>query len=268
MIHFFTADNILIDQNNVALVTDFGLSKAKALNMMNPAGVPQSAGRRMVEGPSGADAKYKSFVQFSEIAGTPSYMAPELWRNEAYTESVDVYSFGMVLWELLARDAPYRELDNDALMTALRNQKLRPEIPKWTPEAFRLLTERCWADSPSVRPNFDQVVKLLKILEEKHAFTWVPPSNYSLDDEVQRQHMVAWQKEKEDKEMAMKAAEKKLLQAQQQLKTAKASVSVDLDHLPSAMSPGMTHSGLLPPSPAHAPDQSKKKKPSTDIYIK
>jgi serine/threonine protein kinase len=198
----------LIDENNTAIVTDFGLSKAKVLTMMNPAGAPTLAGRKAG---SAHIAKYQSFVEFSEVAGTPSYLAPELWRNESYSESVDVYSFGVVLWELLARDAPYRELSNEDLVFALRDNKLRPPIPKWTPEAYKLLTERCWSEVPTTRPNFDQVVKLLKILEEKHIFQWTPPDNYSLDEEVQHRYLLSWKMERESKDLAMMAAEKKLL---------------------------------------------------------
>ncbi len=80
------ADNILIDANDTAYVTDFGLSKAKVLTMMNPTGGPTLAGRVPMgardAGVTNSRAKYRSFVEFSEIAGTPSYLAPELWRNE------------------------------------------------------------------------------------------------------------------------------------------------------------------------------------------
>lgn len=264
---FLKADNILIDKNNTALVTDFGLSKAKVLKMMNPAGAPSLAGRKAVASPLGADAsaRYKSFVEFSEVAGTPSYLAPELWRNEPYTESVDVYSFGVVLWELVARDAPYRELDNEELMVALRNHKLRPEVPKWTPEAYKLLMERCWSDLPSARPTFDQVVKLLKILEEKHVFSWPPPENYSLDETAQREYMIRWTKEKESKEQAVKAAERKLMQAQMQLKSAKHSAgTLDAEHT-------MTSPPALHPSPTHPPDQPStrgKKSSRQEIFLK
>lgn len=212
------ADNILIDKSDTAFVTDFGLSKAKVLTMMNPTGAPTLAGRSMV---GGSRAKYRSFVEFSEVAGTPSYLAPELWRNESYTEMVDVYSFGLVLWELVARDAPYRDLDNEDLVIALRDQHLRPEIPKWTPEPYKLLMERCWSELPSTRPNFDQIVKLLKMLQEKHVFQWDPPANYSLNEEVQKQHVIDWEKGKQEKEIAMSLAEKKLLAAREQLKNMK-----------------------------------------------
>lgn len=80
------ADNILIDSDDTAYVTDFGLSKAKVLTMMNPTGGPTLAGRVPMAaaggGAANSRAKYRSFVEFSEIAGTPSYLAPELWRNE------------------------------------------------------------------------------------------------------------------------------------------------------------------------------------------
>ena len=66
---FRKADNVLIDKHNTALVTDFGLSKAKVLTMMNPAGAPTLAGR--VASSAKGRNKYHIFVEFSEIAGTP-----------------------------------------------------------------------------------------------------------------------------------------------------------------------------------------------------
>ncbi len=133
----------MIDNQDIAYVTDFGLSKAKVLTMMNAGGTaPTLAGRQV---PTGM-AKYKSFVEFSEIAGTPSYLAPELWRNESYTELVDVYSYGVLVWELLARDQPFKELDNDALVAAIREKQMRPVIPSWTPESLKVLVERCWSE--------------------------------------------------------------------------------------------------------------------------
>ena len=193
--------------------------------MMNPAGPVSMAGRARQGGSnigiSNSRAKYRSFVEFSEIAGTPSYLAPELWRNESYTETVDVYSFGIVLWEILARDVPYRSLDNEELVYALRDRHMRPPVPKWTPESYKLLMERCWAEQPSARPSMEQIMKLLALLLDKHVYQWPPPENYSLDEEVQRQHVIEWRKGKQDKEAAMSLAEKKLLAAKEQLKNLK-----------------------------------------------
>ena len=86
-----------------------------------------------------------------------------------------------------------------------------------------MLMERCWSEAPSERPKFGQVVKVLKMLEDKQVYQWTPPDNYSLDEETQHRHILSWQMERESKNLAMAAAEQKLMQAKQQLKTAKMS---------------------------------------------
>lgn len=42
-----------------------------------------------------------------QYAGTPTYMAPELFQKRGYDESVDVYAFGCLLWEILMREVPF-----------------------------------------------------------------------------------------------------------------------------------------------------------------
>lgn len=75
--------NILVDDDLNIKLCDFGLCKFKAdLN--------------------------RGTMQFS---GTPVYMAPELFQKKSYDEKVDVFAFGTLLWELVARDVPYEGLE-------------------------------------------------------------------------------------------------------------------------------------------------------------
>lgn len=46
-----------------------------------------------------------------QYAGTPVYMAPELFQKRQYDESVDVFAFGTLLWELIQREVPYDGLE-------------------------------------------------------------------------------------------------------------------------------------------------------------
>ena len=48
-----------------------------------------------------------------QYAGTPTYMAPELWQKRAYDQGVDIFAFGCLLWELINREIPYDGLDRD-----------------------------------------------------------------------------------------------------------------------------------------------------------
>ena len=75
---------------------------------------------------------------------------------------VDVYSFGMVLWELWEKKRPYEDLHSRFdIMDAIRSGR-RPAISEGCPPAYRSLTQRCWQAEPGRRPNFQYIVRYLK----------------------------------------------------------------------------------------------------------
>lgn len=77
-------------------------------------------------------------------AGTPAYMAPELFENKQFNKSVDVYSFGILLWEIFAREIPFYMIDVFDIRQKVVNGN-RPRIPGFgfTPQLVRLV-QRCW----------------------------------------------------------------------------------------------------------------------------
>ena len=61
-----------------------------------------------------------------QFAGTPTYMAPELFQKRAYDESVDVFAFGSLLWEIVNREVPYDGLDpQDIASKVIKGEKLK-----------------------------------------------------------------------------------------------------------------------------------------------
>jgi serine/threonine protein kinase len=58
-----------------------------------------------------------------QYSGTPAYMAPELFQKRQYDESVDVFAFGTLLWELVSRQVPYDGLDSNDIKTKVENQE-------------------------------------------------------------------------------------------------------------------------------------------------
>jgi len=125
--------NLLVDDHWTVKVCDFGLSHIKKTES---------------EGPS----KYGAI-------GTPLWMAPEVLLNKEYDESADIYSFGIVLWELLTMKDPFPDITSfEALVEQKARQGKRPEIPNETTQEFRQLIESCWQHEPTSRPRFDTII--------------------------------------------------------------------------------------------------------------
>eukprot|EP01121_Diplochlamys_sp_Union-15-3_P011889 TRINITY_DN3489_c0_g1_i4.p1 TRINITY_DN3489_c0_g1~~TRINITY_DN3489_c0_g1_i4.p1 ORF type:complete len:488 (-),score=46.21 TRINITY_DN3489_c0_g1_i4:4-1467(-) len=98
--------------------------------------------------------------------GTPLWMAPEVLKGGRYSEKADVYSFGMIIWEMLSRKTPFFEgnakFDVSDLEDTVINRKKRPQMPLSTSPFLNALINRCWHDSVTKRPHFREIVKLLE----------------------------------------------------------------------------------------------------------
>ena len=65
-------------------------------------------------------------------------MAPEVLQNKPYDESADVYSFGIVLWELFTQQEPFTEVETfSAMVETVVSEQKRPEIPADCPEKLK-----------------------------------------------------------------------------------------------------------------------------------
>ncbi|CAH9083841.1 unnamed protein product [Cuscuta epithymum] len=97
------------------------------------------------------------------VRGTIPWMAPELLSCESMvSEKVDVYSFGIVMWELLTGAEPYSNMRTEEIICGIIKGCLRPEIPYWCHPAWRHLMERCWSSDPKARPAFSDIAKELR----------------------------------------------------------------------------------------------------------
>lgn len=127
--------NLLVDENFNVKVCDFGLAHMK------------THGNKK-QGSYGA-------------TGTPMWMAPEVLMNKEYDESADVYSFGIVLWELLTGKDPFPNCTTytdllDHVVTAGE----RPAIPDNCPGKLKALIRACWDADPKHRPSFEKIIPL------------------------------------------------------------------------------------------------------------
>lgn len=127
------AANLLMDENEVVKVADFGVARVKA----------------------------QSGVMTAET-GTYRWMAPEVIEHKPYDHKADVFSFGIVLWELLTGKLPYEYLTPLQAAVGVVQKCLRPTIPKNTHPKLAELLERCWQQDPVLRPDFSEIISILQ----------------------------------------------------------------------------------------------------------
>ncbi|MCO5577545.1 hypothetical protein L7F22_031376 [Adiantum nelumboides] len=143
VVHFdIKCENLLVNlrdlQRPICKVGDLGLSKVKQQTMVS-----------------------------GGVRGTLPWMAPELLNGSSslVSEKVDVFSFGIVLWELLTGEEPYASMHYGAIIGGIVSNTLRPPVPRWCDPAYRSLMERCWSADPSVRPTFSDIARSLRAME-------------------------------------------------------------------------------------------------------
>jgi len=91
-------------------------------------------------------------------------MAPELLRFGKASAAADVYSYGIMMWELLTGQVAFTGWQWGAIIENVALSGQRPPIPEDAPEDYRLLMERCWHQQPQQRPTFERVSTLTLIL--------------------------------------------------------------------------------------------------------
>lgn len=123
--------NILLDKNLDMKMCDFGLTKAKSeLN-------------------SGS----------GQFAGTPCYMAPELFERKFYDEKVDVFAFGTVLWEIYTQKIPYFNCEaSEIKQYVTKGEKLI--CPSSVPKPIVNLIDKCRSVKAADRPSFAEILEM------------------------------------------------------------------------------------------------------------
>ncbi|XP_044498490.1 serine/threonine-protein kinase STY8-like isoform X2 [Mangifera indica] len=127
--------NLLMDENEVVKVADFGVARVQS----------------------------QSGVMTAET-GTYRWMAPEVIEHRPYDHKADVFSFGIVLWELISGQIPYSGFSPLQAAVGVVQKGLRPSIPKHSHPKLAELMERCWHSDPIQRPNFSEITYILQQL--------------------------------------------------------------------------------------------------------
>ncbi|KAJ7942569.1 Mitogen-activated protein kinase kinase kinase [Quillaja saponaria] len=144
IVHFdLKCDNLLVNLKDplrpICKVGDFGLSKIKRNTLVT-----------------------------GGVRGTLPWMAPELLNGSSskVSEKVDVFSFGIVLWEILTGEEPYANMHYGAIIGGIVNNTLRPPVPGFCDPDWRVLMEQCWAPDPADRPSFTEITRRLRVMSQ------------------------------------------------------------------------------------------------------
>jgi len=91
----------------------------------------------------------------------------EMIQHRPYNQKVDVYSFAIVLWELVTGNLPFANMTavQAAFAVAVANKGVRPAIPHDCLPALGEIMTRCWDANPEVRPPFTEIVRMLEHVE-------------------------------------------------------------------------------------------------------
>ena len=123
------SENILLDENLLPVVGDFGSARKNAVSKALTASV-----------------------------GTVTYSAPELIQGNEYDASVDVYSFGVILWEMVTGQVPWNGLQTPQVIYKVVMQNAQLPVPSDVPEPLGDLIQACLSADPSQRPTFERIV--------------------------------------------------------------------------------------------------------------
>ena len=145
-------ENVHITQAGVLKLMDFGIAKTEGLSM----------------------------TRAGYVLGTPYYMAPEQVTGQGITEQVDVYAFGVLLFELMTGTKPIGGDTVERIFYSILNEplKLEPLQQAGAPQSICGLVARCTTKSPAERPQgFDGVVaEIERVLADLDAPTSVLPA--------------------------------------------------------------------------------------------
>ncbi|KAH6754752.1 hypothetical protein C2S53_020636 [Perilla frutescens var. hirtella] len=124
------SSNLLVDKSWNVKVGDFGLSKLK----------------------------YATFLTARSGRGTPQWMAPEVLRNEPSTEKSDVFSFGVILWELMTECIPWSNMNAIQVVGVVGFMDRKLEIPSTIDPQVSSIISECWRSIPEDRPSFKDII--------------------------------------------------------------------------------------------------------------
>lgn len=130
--------NIGIDETNVCKLFDFGLAR-----------------------PLPEDTNALGTFRMTGEVGSTRYTAPEVYRNEPYNTKADIYSFALLLWEILALKKPFEHYKEKVYAARVVKKGERPEVDRSWPLETRELLRKAWSPAMDERPTMKEVCVIL-----------------------------------------------------------------------------------------------------------
>eukprot|EP00877_Chromochloris_zofingiensis_P012267 jgi/Chrzof1/7294/Cz02g18050.t1 len=165
MVHFdLKCDNLLCDLRDlnkpVVKIGDLGLSKLKKGSF--------------ISGNMRGTLPWMAPELFPAVPGAVSGMATRKEAEDRVTEKVDVFSYGIVLWEIWTLgEQPYPTKSLQEIFAGVMTGTLRPDIPKDCDPAWSSLMQDCWHGNPRLRPSFTDIISRLEAMLQR--WSQVPP---------------------------------------------------------------------------------------------
>ncbi|CAL4127209.1 unnamed protein product, partial [Meganyctiphanes norvegica] len=100
----------------------------------------------------------------SDNRGSAAWMAPEVFEGTMYSEKCDVYSWGILLWEVLTRRVPFQDLGLAVRIMWAVHQRQRPPLIRGCPKPIENIMKRCWDHDHARRPHMEEILEIFQTI--------------------------------------------------------------------------------------------------------
>jgi hypothetical protein len=118
--------------------------------------------------------------------GTYRWMPPEIIRHESYSYAADVYSYALVIWQLVTHEIPFKNFSQIEAAGKVAVEYARPPFPQGTPELIISLISTCWRENPDERLSFSQIgielKEIFKVLSDRERIWLSSQDGHSVYD--------------------------------------------------------------------------------------
>uniref|UniRef100_A0A915JGL1 Protein kinase domain-containing protein n=1 Tax=Romanomermis culicivorax TaxID=13658 RepID=A0A915JGL1_ROMCU len=185
--------NVVIDESNTCKLCDFGTSK------------PLLHTTKMT------------------TVGTVAWMSPEMIQSSPVGEPTDTWSFGVVLWELLTRQVPFKGFESFRVAWMVVEENERLCIPSGCPQNLKVFLHKCWDKDPKARPLFPEILNIVNDAQTSaDTVNFLKQKNRWID-EIEQHIFTLQSKEKElsERETKLLDWEKRLARREQNIENSR-----------------------------------------------